>query len=420
MTAQQDLEVALPNSLVAFNLGKKVKVIYTVTRNGVPQNSDELDLTVLLITDGDANLPTPAIDGAIGDELEVMQLAEGAQLRIEKWLLQAPNQCIWLRYDGTNKNGDAVEKTFWAGGAHQQVEGLITPAQVAWLRELKDKLPLTITFKVNFDKIPNEATAVDFPVRAYTAHTVEYIKPSITKLEDKYEKEIPNGGVLRGSTATLTGKAMPGKEILLMDNKKPLDELTADQDSGFWNLKIEKLLSGQHIFEAQAKYGDEAVSDPFEIEVLNDELEDFQTQIPRDIPRNVPTSISFFDLTWDLVSFSRPPTGKIRKENDGEAYLVFWATGISQRPTITIQITLNNPCSRFDMQYRYRPRLPYENQVEFYNSDGTHLHANSMTPVPSGTNDWSSLYYSGVDIKRIEIKTTAHGSVELDNFKITY
>ncbi|AZZ76498.1 hypothetical protein CCX46_15500 [Pseudomonas sp. RU47] len=167
VTAQADKEVALPNSVVAFNLGKPVKVTYTVIRNAVPQNSDELDLTVLSITDGDTNLPTPAIDGAIGDELEVMELAEGAQLRIEKWPLQASNQCIWLRYDGTNKNGDAVEKTFWAGEAHQQVEGLVTPAQVAWLRELKNGLPLTISFKVNFNKVANTDKAVVFPICTY-------------------------------------------------------------------------------------------------------------------------------------------------------------------------------------------------------------------------------------------------------------
>lgn len=168
VTAQADKEIALPNSVVAFNLGKNVKVIYTVIRNGVPQDSDELSLTVLPIADGDKDLPTPTIDGAVGDELDVTQLEDGAQLRIEKWMLQALNQNIWLRYDGTDKNGDAVEKVFWAGEAHQQSDGLVTAAQVAWLRELKDGSPLNITFKLNYDKVANADTAVPFPVRAYT------------------------------------------------------------------------------------------------------------------------------------------------------------------------------------------------------------------------------------------------------------
>ncbi|MFH0021558.1 hypothetical protein ACFZAC_08105, partial [Pseudomonas fluorescens] len=168
VTAQMDKEVTLPNTVVAFNLGKAVKVIYTVMRNGVPQNSKALPLTVLSIADGDRNLPTPAIDGAVGDELDVTRLDEGAQLRIEKWTLQAVGQCIWLCYNGTDKNGNAVEKVFGAGEAHRQVEGLVTAAQVAWLQELKDGLPLMITFRVNFEKVANADTAIEFPVRTYT------------------------------------------------------------------------------------------------------------------------------------------------------------------------------------------------------------------------------------------------------------
>lgn len=111
VTAQQDLEIPLPNSVVAFNLGNNdVMVTYVVTRNGVPQNSEELILTVLPIVDGDKNLPTPTIDGVVGDELDVTRLEEGAQLRIEKWMLQALGQRIWLCYKGTDENGDAVEK----------------------------------------------------------------------------------------------------------------------------------------------------------------------------------------------------------------------------------------------------------------------------------------------------------------------
>ncbi|MFJ2526723.1 hypothetical protein [Pseudomonas helmanticensis] len=168
VTMQQDMEIPLLNSLVAFNLGKTVKVIYTVIRNGVPQDSEELILTVLPITDGDQNLPTPSIDGAVGDELDVTRLEEGAQLRIEKWMLQAVGQCVWLRFDGTDKNGNPVELVFWAGAAHQQASGLVTAARVAWLRGLKDETELTITFKLNFDKVANIDTAVGFPVKTYT------------------------------------------------------------------------------------------------------------------------------------------------------------------------------------------------------------------------------------------------------------
>jgi hypothetical protein len=169
VTAQQDLEVSLDNLLVALNLGNKdVKVSYIVTLNGTPLGSKESTLHVAAIVDGDNNLPTPSIDGAVGNELDVTLLKDSAQLRIDKWLLQALSQCIWLRYDGTDKNGKPVEYVFWAGEAHQQAEGLVTAALVAWLRELDDGTTLTITFKLNYDKVANANTAVGFPVRTYT------------------------------------------------------------------------------------------------------------------------------------------------------------------------------------------------------------------------------------------------------------
>ncbi|VVN09217.1 hypothetical protein PS624_03740 [Pseudomonas fluorescens] len=172
VTAHQDLEVPLPNFLVAFNLGKTVRVIYTVIRNGVPQNSDELSLTVLPIADGDQNLPTPSIDGAVGDELDVMQLEEDAQLRIEKWMLQTVGQCIWLCYNGTDKNGNAVEKVLWAGEANNQDEGLVTGVDVTWVQTLKNESPLEIVLKVNFGKVKDTATAVRFPLRNYIVKNV--------------------------------------------------------------------------------------------------------------------------------------------------------------------------------------------------------------------------------------------------------
>ncbi|MFH0020292.1 YncE family protein, partial [Pseudomonas fluorescens] len=168
VTAQMDKEVTLPNTVVAFNLGKAVKVIYTVMRNGVPQDSKELSLSLLSIVDGDSRLSVPTIGGEAGNELDVTQLAESAQLTVAKWALQLLGQCIWLDYEGTDKNGDPVSKVFWVGEAHQQAEGLTTAAQVSWLRELKDAKPLVITFKVNFDKVPNADTAIAFPVKTYS------------------------------------------------------------------------------------------------------------------------------------------------------------------------------------------------------------------------------------------------------------
>lgn len=164
VTRQEAQETPLPNSVVALNLNRPVTVTYTVIRNGTPQDSPPLTLAVQPIADGDANLPTPKIDGALVDELDVTQLNDAAQLRIAKWPLQVIHQNVWLRYDGFDKDDRAVEKVLWAGSAHQSTDGLVDAAQVAWLRDLKHGSTLTSTFKVNFDGVANTDTAVRFPI----------------------------------------------------------------------------------------------------------------------------------------------------------------------------------------------------------------------------------------------------------------
>ncbi|TDV49379.1 hypothetical protein EDF87_10425 [Pseudomonas helmanticensis] len=270
VTAQQDLEVALPNSLVAFNLGKTVRVIYTVIRNGVPQDSDELSLTVLPIADGDKDLPTPTIDGAVGDELDVTRLEEGAQLRIEKWMLQALGQCIWLRYDGTDKNGDAVEKVFWAGEAHQQAVGLVTAAQVAWLRELKDGSPLSITFKMNYDKVANADKAVGFPVRMYTVKTVQDVLPTIDSVKgSSSDIEIPPGHKTGENAVILSGLAAIGQKVEIFDWADSKGQATADPTTGIWERLVTALAVGEHSFAVKALYGSGTVSVPRKLTVVD-------------------------------------------------------------------------------------------------------------------------------------------------------
>ncbi len=180
VTAQMDKEVTLPNTVVAFNLGKAVKVIYTVFRNGVPQNSRELDLSVLSIVDGDSRLPTPAIDGAEGNTLEVSKLQDDAKARVARWLLQAAGQRVWLFGDGINANGEPTHEVILEAIENKSEDGLTTLAAIEWLRGLKDDSTVTITFKVNYDGNADVASAVTFPVRTYTVSAGQYGVPSFT------------------------------------------------------------------------------------------------------------------------------------------------------------------------------------------------------------------------------------------------
>ncbi|QAY92945.1 hypothetical protein [Pseudomonas sp. ACM7] len=68
------LEIPVPVSVIAFNLGKPVTISYTVTRNGQSQPSQPFSLNVQSIPNQDGALPTPAIDGAVGNVLDVNSL----------------------------------------------------------------------------------------------------------------------------------------------------------------------------------------------------------------------------------------------------------------------------------------------------------------------------------------------------------
>lgn len=270
ITEQADKEIPLPNSVVAFNLGKDVEVIYTVIRDGAPQDSMGLSLAVLAIADGDKNLPTPAIDGAVGDELDVTRLEERAQLRIEKWMLQAVGQCIWLCYNGTDKNGDAVEKVFWAGEAHQQAEGLVTAAQVALLRELEDGSPLKITFKLNYDKVANVDMAVGFPVRMYTVKTVQEVVPTIDSVKGSASgTEIPPGHYTGETSVILSGVAAIGQKVEIFDWGNSKGQAMADAKTGIWEKSVTGLAKAEHSISVQALYGSGAVSEPRNFTVLD-------------------------------------------------------------------------------------------------------------------------------------------------------
>jgi hypothetical protein len=57
----------------------------------------------------------------------------------------------------------------WKGQEQSQSPAdLVTTAPIAWLKTLKEGRDVTVTFKVNLDKVEDEATAVSFPLRVYT------------------------------------------------------------------------------------------------------------------------------------------------------------------------------------------------------------------------------------------------------------
>jgi hypothetical protein len=167
------LEVAFINANMG---GQPVKFSYVFTRGGQEYPSPSTDITVSRIADGDTRLPTPAIDGAVGNELDVTNLQVSDQLRVVAWPLQQLGQRVWLRYDVKVEPNEApIFFEDLKGEPHNTLGDLTRPAPLDWLKTLEDGSELTITFRVNFDGVANGATAVGFPVRMYIVKTTGHL-----------------------------------------------------------------------------------------------------------------------------------------------------------------------------------------------------------------------------------------------------
>ncbi|WP_146604228.1 hypothetical protein [Pseudomonas sp. 478] len=250
-------EIPIPNSVVAFNLGKAVTVTYTVTRDGTAYPpSQPLTLTVQAIPNQDGALPTPAIEGAVGNELNIGTLIGTENLRIAAWPLQLSGQRVWLRYDGTDTAGDATEAIVWTGQAHNKTGELVTLAPHVWLKTLKDGTDLKVTFRVNFDKVSNAATAVTFPIRTYTVRELALIKPTLDSVKGSPSgEEIPDNGYSVETAVTLSGTATKGLEVEVFDGATSRGKATANATTGIWTLSVSGLSQTAHSFTAKALYG---------------------------------------------------------------------------------------------------------------------------------------------------------------------
>ncbi len=174
------LEIPIPNRVVAFNLGKSVKVSYEVIRgNEDPIPSPELSLAVQPIAQADLQVAKPKIlqaaNGGEGSELDMNTLTGNATVRIDSWPHIATGQYVWLRLTGTKTDGSAYERTLWgqANGSRVSEQWVLAgfatnTALIGELRELRDGSTLTVEFKVTFDQSTAEAEAVTFPSRSYT------------------------------------------------------------------------------------------------------------------------------------------------------------------------------------------------------------------------------------------------------------
>ncbi|MHC2144258.1 Ig-like domain-containing protein [Pseudomonas sp. 210_17 TE3656] len=194
-------EIVIPNTVVAFNLGKPVTVRYTVIRDGTPVSSATLILAVWPLSASALTAPRilQGANGGEGPELDVSALTSNATVRQVSWPLIALGQYVWLRLTGTLANGVEYHKVLWQPPSGQTSSSWITNGYfdvavlLSDLKELKDGSMLTVEFKAALGRSQSEAEAVVFPIRTYTVK----VRPEL--ILD------PTPMVLNGSNISLAG-----------------------------------------------------------------------------------------------------------------------------------------------------------------------------------------------------------------------
>jgi len=170
-------EVPIPNSVVAFNLGKPVTVSYTVIRNGTtypPSETFTLNVLTLPVSELKPPLILQAANNGEGTVLNLSDVTGGATTRSPSWPLITTGQYVWLdlegfKADGTIHNRRLMQATgsyvnqAWINQGYYDVT-----LPYDYLKDLGDGKTLTMRFKAALGKSPDDKEAVSFPVRTYT------------------------------------------------------------------------------------------------------------------------------------------------------------------------------------------------------------------------------------------------------------
>jgi hypothetical protein len=338
----EGLEFAIPNSVVAFNLGKQVKISYVVIIDGHPTPSRVFDLTVQAMPQSALAGPTieQADNDGAGPELHTGNLTQ-ASVRMGDWPLIALNQYVWLRLCGTYADGSAYTREIWSAPTAFTNPDWIAdrfftaPLPADELNALQDGSDLELVFKAALGQSTVESEAVAFPVRTYTIKAFEDVRPEITRAENSKGEEILPGATTVDTSIKLKGKGAKGQKVLIKDGNIEIGIADIDPQSGDWEFPVTGLSADTHSFTATAMYGSGEVSDPPRIVVV----------VAADIPAI--TSVKD-ESNWNIpengytVHTSIKLTGSAPAGQDVEVFLDAISKGIAEaQPDMTWTLTVS-------------------------------------------------------------------------------
>lgn len=229
-------EIQLPNTLIAFCLGKQATLSYTVTRGGTPIPSPSFPVNVQTLPISELRPPMlkQASNNGEGPELQLNELTAEGLMWFPGFAFIAVNQPVWLRLKGTKSNGDVYDNLLWyPPAAHINQDWVDNgffeyAAPYADLKDLKDGTSLTMEFKVGFGRSTNEAEAVSFQVRSYT---VKAVAATALRFTNEPYLIAPRGQVknLELSLRTSANQPVPGVNVTV---ELPPNVTYADGGSG--------------------------------------------------------------------------------------------------------------------------------------------------------------------------------------------
>lgn len=308
-------DVSLPNSVVAFNLGQTVTVIFDLMVGNAPAASS-LPLMLNVLPLAQNALPQPIIKEALGNghgnELDVSSIS-AFTLFIEGWPLIAVGQYFWVSLIGTLADGGVfnveyviaphppVDQSFVTHDFFSQIFST-TP-----LNLLMDGSTLTVELRVALDKSLSKSSAVKFPAKQYTVKTGGPIPqdPKILAVKDSAGNDITNGGNTNTTQVMISGSARADEQLEILDGPTPIR--TIPVVSGIWELTVSALTDGPHVFTARPLNGS-GVSNSWTInvevsrEVTIKEAPDNANLNPVDAMTHLTAVLNYASESTDLVS----------------------------------------------------------------------------------------------------------------------
>ncbi|MFJ4197590.1 hypothetical protein ACIP0B_26295, partial [Pseudomonas sp. NPDC089534] len=264
--SQSGYSIALPPTVLAFNLGKTVSVTYTIKRGDKVFVSPPLNLKVGTLPATALNSPV-ITDADAGNVLDLAVLgSKDVTIRAQDWALIAVGQQVWMSLHGRKADGAAHDRVVWNGSGsyvnatwfQQKYWNRSVPN--SYFKDLADGSQLTLKFKAALDKSNVAANAVVFAERVYTVRTVPLEAPSITSVKDQSGWEIPDNGYTVHTRLTVSGTAAPGQELEVFDGTTSKGKVKVAAD-GKWSIELTGVsLNVLHSIKAVAQYGNKPTS----------------------------------------------------------------------------------------------------------------------------------------------------------------